>query len=186
MTKTRLWQKVFILVFKMPEDIKIKDDQPIRTYEKVVNREFVSMNIKGKKSSVFGITFPDWRETYGWKFAFNMAEGIKFDLEPKMIRKLNYRTKFHNFVMNIGQPIAWHSYYMAGSARINIFMFDRKIDMQHCIDYFENDYYPRWVIKNNKTTLQEALDMLKMSQGRVEQVEQEIANAKKILSAKKK
>ncbi len=184
MNKIKLGQKVWILVFKMLEDIKIKDDLPVRTYEKIVDREFISLNRK-KRSSVFGVSFPDDKETYWWKFAFNMPDGLKFDCEPKMIKKLIYKTKFHNFVLNIGNIAAWQSYYYAGSPRINAFLFTRNIDMQHCLDYFNNTFRPEFILKHNATLLKDAKDILKMSQDRVTQLETEITEAKTLLGKKK-
>jgi hypothetical protein len=114
-----------------------------------------------------------------------MPDGVKFDIQPKMIRKLTYRTKFHNFIMNIGNPVARASYYVAGSARITTFMFERRIDMQHCIDYFHNEFFPRYTLKNSKRMLADAYAMLDMSQARVDQIEKDIAVAKHTLYPKK-
>ena len=40
----------------------------------------------------------------------NMEDGIKFDIQPKDIKRLNYKTKFHKFIAD-QKPYARASFF---------------------------------------------------------------------------
>jgi hypothetical protein len=162
----------------MPEDIRTKNDKPLRTYTKKITDIF----IKKWRKDIYGVAMTikevEWR-----RYAVNMDDWVKFDLDPKLINRLNYKTKFHKFIQWIG-PYARHSYFYEWTARITCFMFTDRLSIVACKEYFEKIYYPKFVLKHNKQLLVDAEAMLKISQERVDQLKAEIIAAKKILSVK--
>lgn len=160
----------------MPEDIKVKDDKALRVFDAIVDREFVSLE-KKKVERIFGCTFREPEKVYGRQFAFNMKDGIQFDLPINMIKRLDYRNAFHKFILNNTSCQARHSYYYPGAPRIQAFLFTDHKDLKKVVEYFDKTFNPKRVMKNGNKLLEEAQQMLKMSQDRVDKIEKDITEA---------
>ena len=151
----------------MPEDIMVAGDVPLRTYKAKIDELHIT---KGKV--IYGCRFSP-EEAGTWRYARNLPNGILFIDHPKMIKKLNYKTKFHKFIEK-QNPYAWYSYYYSGTARLTAFMFLDEKSMLACKEYFDKDYFPRFVMKHNVKLIDEAKAVLNKAQERVEQLESEI------------
>ena len=65
-----------------------------------------------------------------------------------------------------------------------MFMFTEWSSALNCFDYHTDVYYPKFVLKNNKTLISEAEAVAKMANDRLAQLKQEVIDAKKLLSKK--
>lgn len=162
----------------MPEDIMVAGDVPLRTYKAKIDEIHIT-----KWNNIYGCRFSP-EEAGAWRYARNLPNGILFIDHPKMIKKLNYKTKFHDFIAK-HNPYAWYSYYYSWTARLTAFMFLDEKDMLACKTYFEKEYFPRFILKHNVRLIEEAKAIRDKAQSRVDQLESEMLGAKSILSVKK-
>ena len=164
----KIWTKVYVLVFKMPEDIRVKGDKPIR----LLTKNITHAHMKKWEPTRYGITVTpneaEWR-----RFALNLKDGVLFDIDPKMIGKLNYKTAFHKLIAKM-KPYARHSFFYDGSARVTSFMFENQKDRDACVKYFDTIYYPKFIRKHNKQLMDEATRIRDNAQDRIEQLQAEI------------
>lgn len=165
----KLWTKVYVLVFKMPEDIKVKGDKPVRVFTKKITH----IHIKKDEPTRYGVSFSP-KETEWRRFALNLKNGVLFDLDPKMIKKLNYKTAFHTIVMKM-KPYAWHSFFYDWTARVTAYMFLSKKDRDVCVEYFKSVYYPKFIRKHNKVLIDEAVKIRDNAQQRIDELSAQLA-----------
>lgn len=153
----------------MPEDIRVKGDKPIR----LLTKNITHAHMQKWQPTHYGITVTptesEWR-----RFALNLKNWVLFDLDPKLIKKLNYKTAFHKLVAKM-KPYAWHSFFYDGSARVTVFMFEDKSDRDACVKYFDDIYYPKFIRKHNKWLIADATRIKDNAQERIDQLEAELA-----------